>query len=199
MKIKCAFCGHKSDKATSAVNRAARERRPLYCNRLCAGAAKRKHKTTEQKKSEKSAYDAQRRIDLADQIKAKKAAYHKRTYDKEKARKERKAKMHRHIEYCRRPEYREWKSAYDREYRAKKCYGPMWEAFLLALDIRNEVLSQMSDYEIRLSKGTINKRLQRKREYEQARSDRPHGQEPQVGPLGNLARGQERKNGSQSG
>jgi hypothetical protein len=32
----------------------------------------------------------------------------------------RKQRMHLHVEYCRRPEYRAWKREYDRKYRAKE-------------------------------------------------------------------------------
>lgn len=187
MLIRCAHCGKEADKHTGTVNRSTAAGRPLYCSRECAGLAKRKFKTVEQRKAEKSAYDAKRRVELADKIKAEKRAYHLRTYDPAKAAVKRKARMPRHVEYCRRPEYRAWKREYDKQYRAEKEYGEFAECFLLAMEIRDECLSRMSDYEIRLEKGTMNKALKRRRDYE--RIDR---EEPEICALGNLERGERR-------
>ena len=189
MRIRCAHCGKSSDKPTGAVNRARAQGRRLYCNRTCAGHSKRRGKTDAEKKMEKRQYDMEYRAKNRAMLKAKKAAYFQQTYDPEKAAVERKKRMPRHVEYCRRPEYRDWKRDYDRQYRAKKFYGPFWESFLLAMDIRSEALSRQSDYEIRLEKGTLCKTQRRKRDYETART---HREEPQVGPLGNLERGQRR-------
>lgn len=179
-------------KEAGSVNRAARRGAPVYCGKECFGLAHRAWKSPDQKKAEKQAYDARRRVELADEIKAEKRAYHKRTYDPIKAAEVRKARMPYHVEYCRQPEYRKWKRQYDRLYRAGKDYGEFADCFLLVMDIRSECLSQMSDYEIRQSKGTLNKRLQRKRDYERTRT---LGKEPQGGPLGNLERGKGWQNG----
>jgi len=189
VKVKCAHCGKTSDKPTSAVNRARKNGRPLYCNKRCAGLARCKHKTKAQKKEEKRLYDIEYRAKNRTKLKAKKAAYFQRTYDPKKAAVERKKRMSHHVEYCRRPEYRAWKKSYDRQYRAKKEYGDFWECHILAMEIRNEALSRASDYEIRLANETLNKATRRKRNYEAVRT---HREEPQVGPLGNLERGQRR-------
>src|SRR5258708_23138469 len=75
-----------------------------------------------------------------ERLRAEKAAYFQRTYDPVKAAVERRKIMPRHVEYCRQPEYVAWKRGYDRTYRAKKDFGPFWEAALLVEDIGNEVL-----------------------------------------------------------
>lgn len=190
----CAHCGKWRLKEVGAVNRAARLGAPLYCGKECSGVARRSCKTVEQRREEKAAYDARRRIELRDGLKAKKAAYRKRTYDPVQAAAARRLKMPKHLEYCRRPEYRRWKRDYDRKYRAEKDYGELAECFLLVMDIRQECLSQLSDYEIRQSKGTLNKRQRRKRDYE-----RTLRQEPEVGSLGNLELRQGRQDGSLPG
>lgn len=195
MQITCAHCGKVADKAAGAVNRARKVGLAIYCDRICAGLGRRKQpKSVEQRKAEKRAYDAVRRDALADEIKAAKAAYHKRTYDPAKAAIHRQKRMPYHVEYCRRPEYREWKREYDRQYRASKEYGEFAECFLLVMDIRAECLSQMTDYEIRLEKGTINKRLQRRRDY-----DRLNREDPKDGSLGDFEFRQGRQDGGVSG
>lgn len=137
----CAHCGVMATTASGAFNRAQKAGAPLYCGRECAGLGRRKGKSLEQRKAEKSAYDAARRVELADRIKAEKREYHLRTYDPVKAAEVRKRRMPYHVEYCRTPEYREWKREYDRKYRASKEYGEFAECFLLVMDIRAECLS----------------------------------------------------------
>ena len=187
VEIKCETCGRTAFKQKGSVNRARKIGAPLYCSRACAGIARRRFKTPEQKKEEKRLYDIEYRRRNRDRIRAKKAEYFKRTYDPAKAAVERKKRMAQHVEYCRRPEYRQYKKAYDRQYRAKRLYGGFWEAYLLTLDIRNEVLRQRTDYEIRLENGTLNKRSQRRRAYE-----RTHSKKPEIGPMGDITRGQRR-------
>jgi hypothetical protein len=113
-RIKCAFCKLAFDCKNSRLNRAAEIGAPLYCGKACAGLGRRSFKSQEQKRADKAAYDAIRRVELAGRIKAEKAAHHKATYDPVKAAIERKARMHKHVAYCRRPEYRVKKSQYDR-------------------------------------------------------------------------------------
>ena len=134
---------------------------PLYCGRACAGLARRRNQA--EKIAAKAAYDKERRAKLRDRIKAEKAAYYQRTKDPIKEAAQRKARMHLHVAYCQRPEYRAWKSEYDRQYRAHRQFGEYAEAFMLLLDIENEVASQASRYEIYKANGTLNKSLQRRR------------------------------------
>lgn len=135
-----------------------------FCNRKCTGLWRRLNKSPDEKKAEKAAYDRAYREKNHDLIKAKKSAYFQRTYDPEKARVERKANMARHVEYCRRPEYRAKKHAYDIGYNARRNYGSFGEAFILLQQLENEVGSRMSDYEIRSQQGALNKAQQRKRD-----------------------------------
>lgn len=194
IQIECAYCGNLVFKQAGGINRSRRIGAPVFCDRLCFGLARRSNKTGEQRRAEKAAYDARRRASLAEEIKAAKRAYHKRTYDPAKAAIVRKGRMTYHVEYCRRSEYRAYKKTYDRQYRAKKYYGDFAECFLLVMDIRDECLRQQSDYEIRMAKGTFGKSQQRKRAHE-----RSLRKEPKVGPVGNLELRQGGKNGSLTG
>jgi len=164
--ITCAACGRHRLKPTSAVNRAKRAGLNLYCDRTCAGVARRVERSEAERRRIKAEYDAARRIALAAEIKAAKRARHLATYDPDKERVKRAAKMPRHVEYCRRPAYREQKKAYDRQRRCKLEYGPFWEAASVLFDVEAEVRSRASDYEIRVQNGTLNKKLNRRREYD---------------------------------
>lgn len=189
----CAYCGGQCSREARAVNRARREGMSLYCDRVCSGLGRRAApKTTTQKRAEKASYDREYRARNREELRAKKAAYYAENHDREKEREYRKRTMKRHVEYCRRPEYRVKKKAYDHVYNAKRNYGPLWEIQLLTLDIRNAVLERQTDYEIRLAKGTLGKSQKRKRDYDQNHRTRAVGQIPQVGPLVNLERGERR-------
>ncbi len=151
---------------TGEVNRALKRGLPLYCDRTCAGLARRKNKTKEQRVAEKREYDKEYRRENKAMLKEKKAAYFQRTYDPMEAAVERKKNMARHVAYCQRPEYKAWKQDYDRKFRAKQGYGEFWESYLLLHDVEREVYSRMSWYEIHLENGQLNKRNQRRKEYE---------------------------------
>ena len=135
-----------------------------YCNRTCAVLARRKMKTKAQKVEEKRVYDARYRVSEATRLKIKKAAYFQRTYNPVEAAIIRKARMPYHVEYCRQPAYREKKTVYDLNRRAA-AYGEFAEAYKLLLEVDREVNSRMTDHEVRVANGTMNKRLQRKRDY----------------------------------
>ena len=200
MRYRCAYCGAFASKAAGHVNRARERGLNLYCDRTCAGLGRRKPpKSDAQKRADKAAYDAEYRAKNRWSLKVKKAAYYAANFDREKEREYRKRTMPRHVEYRRRPEYRVKKKAHDRVHRSKKFYGPLWEAFLLTQDIRNAVLERATDYDIRLSKGGLAKSQKRKRDYDQSQRTRTIGQNAQVGPLGNLAGRQERKDGAWAG
>lgn len=161
----CPQCGTEFEAKTGALNRAQKIGAPLYCGRECAGLARRlKNPPTEaERKDAKRLYDARRRVEKADEIREKKREYFKRTYDPEKAAKERKLKMPRHVEYCRRPEYKAWKSDYDKRYRTRKEFGEFAEAALMLQDIEREIDQQATRYEIYRANGTLNKALMRRR------------------------------------
>jgi hypothetical protein len=163
----CDYCGKELHKQPSALNRAAAIGAKLYCDRKCAGLARRREKTPEQKKAEKAAYDAKRRAELADQIKAQKAEIYRRNREhylrQHTEYRNRPENVARHNAYCRRPEYVAIKGEYDRKRRAVKQFGEFGEAFLILQDVEREVLARASRYEIGLANGTINKAQTRKR------------------------------------
>lgn len=195
MKIttNCAQCGASFECERGAANRAAKRGAPLYCGRICSGLGRRKHLDKDVLVERKRLYDMEYRRRNRDLLKAKKAAYFRATYDPQKAAIDRKARMSRHVEYCRRPEYRAYKAAYDRQYRARE-YGEFADAFNLLLDLEGEVLSRMTRYEIGLANGTINKALKRRREYESTFRVKPEGS-----PLGHAQPNQGRQDSGEPG
>ena len=176
------------------MNRARNAGLKLFCNLRCSGLSRRIYKPKAQKVSEKRLYDMEYRCKNRRLLKAKKRAYFERTYDPVKAAKERKVKMHRHVEYCRQPSYKRWKRRYDRQHRAKKMFGPYAEAFLLLQKIDQEVSSRITNYEVRQINGTLNKTLQRKRAYA-----RLVGNQFKNGPVGNPTGHQRRPDAARAG
>lgn len=165
--VQCTACGTWRLKENGEITRARKAGLNLYCNRTCAGVGRRKEPITEaEQKAAKRQYDIEYRAKNADRLKAEKAERFRRTYDPAKAAVERRARMPRHIEYCRQPEYRKWKADYDRKFRAQKQFGPFAEAFLVLQDLQTEVLSRASRYEIDLQNGKLNKATNRRRDYD---------------------------------
>jgi len=117
VKPNCDYCGCVVPQRQGHINRARKKGLPLYCDRKCAGLGRRKHKTVEQKKKEKKAYDILYRKNNLKRLATEKAKYFQRTYDPAKAAVERKKRMPSHLEYCRKPEYRAKKQKYDEIYR----------------------------------------------------------------------------------
>ena len=174
MEIVCPQCGDAFYRPKGEVNRAARIGAPLFCTRTCSGLARRKNRTDEERRALKADYDKKRREELGESLLAKKRkAYHEAVAkDPETVRlREKLGRLVRrkaHLEYCRRPEYREWKSSYDRQYRAQKEYGPFAEAFLVLRDLETTIRHHASRYEIDLAAGRLNKVTRRKRDYAKA-------------------------------
>ena len=186
----CAHCGAAAEGPVGHVNRARSRGNNLYCSRVCSGLGRRDNRTAELRKEAKRLYDIEYRARDPQKRKLAKAEYYERTKDRAKEAEARKRRAPQHAEYCRRPEYRAWKKGYDRRYRAEKHYGDFAECFLLVMDIRDECLSRMTDYEIRLEKGTFNKSQQRKRN-----DERLVRNSTEIGPLGDLERGEGGQNG----
>jgi hypothetical protein len=161
-RIKCAHCGKRPWKPVQAINRAERAGAPLYCNRTCAGLARRNGKTKAQRREEKRLYDMNNRA-TNPTLKARRHEQHLRNYDPVAAAVVRKARMPQHLEYCRRPEYRAWKSAYDKRHLAEKQYGPAAEAAMVLRDLEREIRSRMNAYEVAQASGTFGKRQGRQR------------------------------------
>lgn len=173
MRFNCAHCGIAADRPSGHVNRSRAKGDNLYCGRVCSGLGRRASpKTPQQRKAEKRAYDIAYRNKNRAALRAKKAVYFQQTYDPAKAAVERKKRSASHSEYCRRPEYKMWKREYDRKYRAQE-YGAFAEAFLVLQDLDRELDARADWYERASMKGTINKTLRRKRDYEQSVSRQP--------------------------
>lgn len=174
IKIKCAHCGKVAEKEVSHVNRSLALGLRLFCGRRCSGLGRRKPpKSKAQRRAEKAAYDKIYRQKNLAKIKARKRARHLRTYDPEKARIERKKRAPAHAEYCRRPEYKRWKSEYDRQYRAKE-FGPFAEAYRLTIELNREIKGRMTNEQIQRENGTQNKTQRRRRETsEEVQRSRP--------------------------
>lgn len=170
--VTCAQCGTVSYKPVGAVNRSQAKGAPLYCNRECAGIGRRKNRTANEKKHLKAEYDRKRRAELGDALLAeKRAAYHAKVAvdpvsARAKEREARQRRMPKHVEYCRRPEYRKWKAQYDRQYLARKQFGDFGEAAIVLNDLCSEIASRSTFTERAILKGTLNKHTQRRREYE---------------------------------
>lgn len=161
-----------TEKPAGAVNRARAAGLRIFCSRRCAGLGRRKHKTKAQKVEEKRIYDADyRRKNLA-RIKTNKAAYFRRTYDPVAARIKRKKRAKAHAEYCRRPEYRKWKSEYDKK-RTDKKYGPFAECNRLMMDLNHEIKRRVTNEQIRIANGTWSKPQQRRRADKAPERSRP--------------------------
>jgi len=171
MKFNCVYCGKSTDKPAGHVNRARARGLNLYCGRFCSGLGRRDGKTKEQRKEEKRLYDIEYRAKNLAAIKAKKKAYFQRTYDCKAAAEYRKQRMHLHIEYCRRPEYKAWKREYDRKYRAKE-FGAFAEAYLLTMDLNREIKGRTTRHEIKYQNGGTNKAQQRRRQGQQEERSR---------------------------
>lgn len=158
----CAYCGKPHGRSTGHVNRSLAQGLRLYCSRKCSGLGRRKGKSKAQRVEEKRLYDIQYRRKNRAMLKAKKAAYYQRTRDPEKERQRRQERMHLHVEYCRRPEYRLKKKAYD-EKRRDSEYGPFAEAARLAINLNREIKERMSRHEIYTQNETLNKKQTRTR------------------------------------
>jgi hypothetical protein len=187
--LTCPVCGSLHEKAASHVNRSNKNGWGIYCGKSCSSIARKKNKSVAQKREEKRVYDEKRRNgERREEILAKKRDYHKRTYDPIKAAKYRKLRMQYHVEYCRSHEYKEYKSKYDKEYKAKKKYGDFWESAVLANEIRRYVVDKCGGpYEVNYAKGRYGRSQKARREFAAAKR-----RFIEIGALDSLERGQRR-------
>lgn len=130
---KCDHCGKKTKKTIGHYNRAKKLGARMFCNRKCFGLFWRSQKTEQDKKDEKSFYDAFYRHYFLEKRRKQGKEWFDIDYknNPDKYKKIRKAKQKEHNAYCMRPEYREYKKKYDETHRAKKEFGPFWEASIL--------------------------------------------------------------------
>lgn len=159
----CAYCREPHGRSAGHVNRAIKDGYLVFCSRVCSGLSRRQWVSPEQRKAEKRLYDMEYRRKNRAKLKAKKAAYYQRTRDPEKERAHRQKHMARHVEYCRRPEYRLYKQAYDQQRRDRE-YGAFAEAARLALTLNREIKGRMSRHEIYTQNETLNKKQTRTRQ-----------------------------------
>lgn len=164
--VRCAHCQREVLKEVGSVNRANRAGKPLFCSRECSGSRRQLNRSDAEKRALKAAYDRQYREKNAAILRVKKAEYYQRTRDPVREAEKRKAKMPKHVEYCRRPEYKKWKAEYDRQYRARKEFGPFGEASIVLNELIAEINSRSTRTEIYRQNGTLNKWIARRRDYE---------------------------------
>lgn len=164
IEIRCAQCGVMAVKPTGSVNRSRAAGAPLYCGKTCSGMARRlaAPRTDDEKRELKRIHDAQYRAANSEKRKVEKAAYHARTYDPAKAAIKRKATMAQHVEYCRQPEYKAKKAAYDKQRRYAR-FGPFAEAAMLLDDLDKEVRARATRYEIYIANGRFTRSAQQRR------------------------------------
>ena len=162
MKIKCAYCGKSTEKEKGHINRAHKIGAKLFCGFKCFGLSRRQYKTKAQRVEDKRLYDMDYRRKNLTLLKAKKAVYHKQTYDPAKAAIERKKRMKFHVEYCRRPSYKLWKREYDRR-RRDGMYGAFADAARLTIELNREIKEQATNEQIKWENGTANKAQFRRR------------------------------------
>jgi len=154
----------------------------VMCSMKCSGQARKDNRTIEQKRADKAAYDREHR--KKPEVKAKHLERAKAFWKSDAGKAKRKARLPLHLEYCRRPEYKEKKKEYDQQYRAEKMYGSEFaEAYLTLLRLDQEIGERMSNHEIRLINDTYNKKQRRRKDYE-----RTNSYELEDGPMGNLER-----------
>ena len=141
---------------------------PLYCSMRCSGIGRRLKNppSAADRKEAKRLYDTKRRAEKRDEILAQKRAHYYANHERIKTEQAvyRAKHMARHVAYCQQPEYKAWKSEYDRRYRAVKAFGEFAEAALLLNDIDREIDAKASRYEIYQANGTLNKAQTRRRE-----------------------------------
>ena len=167
MNFICPQCHENAHVSTGSYNYRIKKGWKVYCSRTCSSAARRKW-TEEEKKQIKSNYDRQRKSSFSEErlkdFRKQKHEYFKKTYDKEKAAITRQARMPKHVEYCRRPEYRAKKRAYDEERVAKNSYGEFWEAAIVLKNLEVEVDNREAKSDLKL----VTKSQKRKRRWIQA-------------------------------
>jgi len=161
VKAICNQCGNKFDCHTGHLNRANKLGRRIFCGRVCSGLGRRKHISLDEKKRLKSEYDKIYRAKNKERDAPRKAAYHKRVYNSEKQRAYNQKNMQRHVEYCRRPEYRAKKHEYDIKRNAKNQYGEFWESAIALKKIEGEIDRD----EANMDNQTYNKSQKRKRQW----------------------------------
>lgn len=180
MLITCPQCGKEADKQAGAVNRAHGAGLKIYCSRECSHLGRRDPGTKDRIKARIREYwqrpenkerKKRRNAEVYQQQKAELYAAHKARMETDPGYR---AKYKAAQQRCQdRPEWKAHKRGYDRRYRATREYGEMAEAYLVLLELNEEVERQEPDrVELYRAKGTLNKSQGRKRDYECSETDR---------------------------
>lgn len=170
-EFRCTRCKKTAMRRTACVNRARRIGAPLFCSLECSHAARRTGKTMT--KEQKREYDMVYRAKNRALLKAKKAAYHKRTYTYAKAkakRNQRKRAGYDHAKYCRAyyadPKRKAHKVEYDADRRSRLLHGDYWaECHRMYVELCKEIRRRQPNwYERAKSRGfEFNKAKNRRR------------------------------------
>ena len=196
----CDHCGQEGWKQIGSLNRARRTGSgQAYCSQKCSAAARRDDNLTPaQRRARKNAYDSRRRALDPDRFRRERRESYYRHHE-ENLRKQAalraaiRADPERHEaekqykrELAARPEWKEHKRRYDRNYRAERDYGPEWGPVKVALQELQDAVDARSTWNERArAKGTVNKKQSRRRSHEkdQATGKAERG-EPQGGAVG---------------
>lgn len=151
--VPCAFCGADTQKSASEVNRAKRVDARLFCDKSCAGQARRSRKTREERRAEKARYDKQRREELRGSLlKEKREAYRamvrNRSDELRRKQKEQRARQKAsgyRNQYIRSERYKKYKHEYDTSKRSRKRYGEFAECHRLLLELEKEIRRRCPD------------------------------------------------------
>jgi hypothetical protein len=149
IKLICSSCAEPFKRVLACVKYQRRHgAENEFCSQRCTGLGRRTYKPKAVKVREKAAYDASYRATNSARLKRTRAAYFQRTYDPEKARRERAQKMAAHVVYCRKyyadPKRKADKVAYDLDRRAA-AYGDYAEAYKLLLQLQDEIRRRIPD------------------------------------------------------
>ena len=145
MKVICAYCGKEFDKPTGEYNYSIKIGMKFYCSRKHSGLGRRTNETPEEKRAIKAWYDQFLNISMTEDEREleelQRMVYFQWDYARnpEKHKERRRDRMAAHLEYCRQPEYKEWKKGYDELYRAKKDYGDWWESAIALKNLDKEI------------------------------------------------------------
>ena len=164
----CAFCGAPVQQKVGSINRALKERKPLYCDRVCAGLARRNGLSPPERVAAKAAYDAARRDRLGEVLLEKKrAAYyvdHQLSLERSAAQRKKPQRRRYHNEYCRTPDYRATKHDYDVRRYATQAFGEEFAEAALALrSLQLDVDTRITRTEVYAEHGRLNRATQEKR------------------------------------
>ncbi len=149
--VTCAHCRKRYQVERGHLNRSRKRKAKTFCSQKCTGAERHRlmGKSEAQQVVEKQAYDAEYRRKNRRLLKAKKAARFRATYDPEKARKERKARMPYHVKYCRKyysdPKKKRAKFRYDQDRRFQAAYGDFAPAAKVLLQLERLIRQRCPD------------------------------------------------------